>query len=39
MITSDGDELFLNTKMLVFHNKKGHLKNTWSSPPSEAGLS
>ena len=30
MTTSDGNELFINTKMLVTHKKKGYLKNTWS---------
>ena len=35
MTAGDESELFFNAKMLVSHNKKGHLKNTWFSPPSE----
>lgn len=31
MMTSDKSELFINTRKLVFHDKEGSLKNTWST--------
>lgn len=36
MMPCDGNELFINTRMVISHNKKGSFETCGSNPPSEA---
>lgn len=36
MMTCDGNELFINTRMVISHKKKGSFENMWFKSSSEA---